>query len=132
MSLTTWDEHYAAALAHFRQHWALDVAPHTPLHRWLSEQRLRHDFSERERQQLDAINFFDAQYNPARTNTADRCSLDPIPSWTVAEDQFLIEQVDLPVAEQAATLGRGIDAVSRRRQFLGLVRRQRAVQRMGG
>ena len=123
-----WDENYAQALAHFREHWALDVATHTSLYAWLSLQRQRTDFSPEERQQLDAINFF--EYARSKVKTDYLTSLDPFITWTTAEDQYLIEQVNLPLAEQASHLGRTVDEVSGRRQYLGLIRRQRAVQRM--
>jgi hypothetical protein len=123
-----WEEYYALALAHFREHWALDVAAHTPLYAWLSLQRHRADFSIEERLKLDAINFF--EYQRSKVKTDYLTSLDPFITWTTAEDQYLIEQVDLPLEHQAAHLGRTIDEVGGRRQYLGLIRRQRAVQRM--
>ena len=50
--------------------------------------------------------------------------------WTTDEDVYLIENQDVPLEEQADTLGCTVDDVSNRRGTLGLLQRARAIMRL--
>lgn len=50
--------------------------------------------------------------------------------WTTKEDIYLIENQEVPLMEQAATIGCTEDEVSDRRGVLGLIQRARAIIRM--
>lgn len=50
--------------------------------------------------------------------------------WTTNEDIYLIENQDVPLEEQAGTLGCTVDDVSNRRGTLGLLQRARAIMRL--
>jgi len=50
--------------------------------------------------------------------------------WTTKEDIYLMENQDVPLEEQAVTLGCTVDDVSNRRGILGLLRRAKAVIRL--
>lgn len=50
--------------------------------------------------------------------------------WTTNEDIYLMENQDVPLDEQAGTLGCTEEEVSNRRSTLGLLRRAKAVIRL--
>lgn len=48
-------------------------------------------------------------------------------SWTTSEDVYLMENQNVPLEEQANTLGCTVEDVSTRRVTLGLLRRAQAI-----
>ncbi len=67
----------------------------------------------------------------ARTTRRRPIFVDPnAKAWTISEDNYLMENQNVPLDEQAKTLSCTVDDVSNRREVLGLLQRARALIRL--